>query len=308
MSTYYVDNNALKNNNLELIHIYENEARVANNPLTLNGVRKWLTAATKGRTKEASWLLRGTFSLMMEINLEGDALPEKYKTILLETLQPTMDDFLARLTRREHTHKEELRCALENHLLNLVRLLENNLEIKNYLTRPEDEHFIARIIELNSQPDVRLEGLLQYIQETETEKLMGIDVHNFVGHLSTTTEAITARAGQAREQIKFSKLYNYLIHKINELIAEIRSDTDAGPLDWGFKKSAPRVLVEKCKVTATKIKALKNTSLMNEYDFKALLCGYEALEYEDDGIRKLVINNRKYLEVLPENAGSAACN
>ena len=104
---------------------------------------------------------------------------------------------------------------------------------------------------------------------------MGIDVNNFVGHLSTTTEAIAMKARQAQEKIKFSKLYYHLKHTINELIEEIRSDTDAGPLNWGFKQSAPRVVVKKCKVTATKIKALKNTSLMNEADFKALLCGHE---------------------------------
>ena len=34
---------------------------------------------------------------------------------------------------------------------------------------------------------------------------------------------------------------------------------------------------------------------------KRCSAGMRALEYEDAGVRKLVINNRKYLEVLTEN-------
>ena len=63
--------------------------RLRNNPITLSGVRKWLTAGTKGDTPEASWLLRSTFDLLLEINLASD-LPEIYKTFLVEALQPAM--------------------------------------------------------------------------------------------------------------------------------------------------------------------------------------------------------------------------
>ena len=304
MTKYYVDKRAAKGKAGELIYIYDDRECVANNDLVLARVRKWLLDANSNNNS-AKQVVRGTLYIINGIKL-AEEVSKDHKTTLLAALQPIAERFLNGITLFPYTQKDELRDTLHGVLLQMNDQLENNMTIKKHLLSPENEHFITRIIELNSARGVTKEELLAYIKETDMAKLLG------VVYCPTTTapslKIILPKAHQALEQIKFSKLCASLKTQINTLASELEADKSAGRLDAEFIARTPKIVVAECKLNSDNIKDIQNFHLMNKKDIAAFLQKYDAVRYEENGHKQVIINNPKHIKLVKEIERAAQYN